>query len=154
MSDKDLIEKIKDIISKCDIGNLTTVGEDGFPHTRALEDHNPHEDFTFWFATHSSTRKVQEIKSNPKVSIYYYLVKERGYICIKGKAEIKIDEESKKYLWREEWIKYWLDGPFSKEYIPIKITPIQIEYYNMQDNEFTNNGYSPIIIDLKRDKPN
>jgi len=102
MLEKDLIEKIKRLISKCDVGNLTTIDKNGFPHTRALENHNPHEDFTFWFATHRSTRKVEEIRFNPKVSIYYYLIKEGGYVCIKGEAKIKTDEESKKYLWLQE----------------------------------------------------
>jgi len=138
--------KIISLIEKSGSATLITLSKKGFPRARVLEDHNPHPDFVFWFATHSTTRKVKEIEAHPEASVYYLLPEVGGYICILGRAEVKTDPESKKYLWREGWEKYWPQGPESEEYVPIRIVPHQVEYYNSEEKAFTNEGYGPLIF--------
>jgi len=70
------------------------------------------------------------------------------YISQPSSYSLKTDEESKKYLWRKEWSEYWPEGWKSSDYVPIKIEPVSIEYYNKKDKEFLSDGYAPIIINL------
>jgi len=146
-NNRELKNKVISSIKDSGSATLITLSKEGFPRARVLEDHNPHPGFVFWFATHSTTRKVKEIEGHPEVSIYYLLPEVGGYICILGRAEIKTDLESKKYLWREDWKQYWTEGPESEEYVPIRIIPQQVEYYNFQEDAFTKQGYGCLIFD-------
>jgi general stress protein 26 len=128
-------DRIRELIGKLEFGHMTTVDGDGFPRTRAMEDHNPYEGFTLWFATNAGTRKVAEIWANPRGSVYYDLAPqgEKGYINILGTWEVRDDEEGRNFLWREEWEAYWPEGPAAESYTPLKLTPGSIEYYNETD---------------------
>lgn len=134
---EECLKRVWNFVSEASYGNLTTIGRDGFPRTRAMEDHNPYDDLTFWFATPAGTRKVEEIRNRPEASVYYDLAGQgqKGYICVLGRAEVRTDEESRRYLWREEWKEYWPGGPLSEKYTPIRIVPEKIEYYNEDDPE-------------------
>lgn len=147
-NDQEFRNKVISTVRECKSATLITMSKEGFPRARVMEDHNPHTGFVFWFATHSSTRKVTEISNHPEVSIYYLMPEaDSGFICILGRAEIKTDLGSRKYLWREKWKEYWPEGPDAEEYIPIRIIPQQAEYYNMKEGAFTNEGYAPLIFD-------
>ena len=113
-----------------------------------IGDYEPYDGFNFWVATHSSTRKVKDIEAHPEIDIYYPLIEEQGYMCVIGNGILKMDEISKRWLWRDKWKEYWPQRPLFSDYIPIKIEPIRIEYYNQKDNEFLSDGYATIIIHL------
>ena len=148
MERDEMVAMVTDRVRRCAAAELTTVAPDGFPHTRSMENHNPHEGFVFWFATHRRTRKVMHIRQNPRVSVHYPLKDEGGYICILGLAELCTDEASRRYLWRSEWEKHWPEGPMAESYIPIRIRPTQIEYYNLRDGAIQPDGYGGLIVSL------
>ena len=150
MERDELMAKVTERVKACDAGELTTVDSDGFPHTRSMEDHNPHKGFVFWFATHRRTRKVCHIGRNPKASVYYRLDDEGGYICLPGVAELCTDEESRRYLWRTQWQEYWPEGPMAEAYVPIRVVPTQIEYYNPKDGSVAPDGYGGLVVPLER----
>jgi len=148
---KELLDKAKKFIKDCSEGILTTIGLDGFPKSRVLEDHNPYGGFGFWFATHRRTRKVEEIKHNNKVNIFYCLAQIEGYICITGEANLREDEAARKKIWRNEWSQYWPEGYSSKDYVPIRITPLRLEYYSIKEKAMQGDSYGPLIIDIIKD---
>ncbi len=145
-SSRELKDRVTAIIEANESSSLITVSDKGCPRARVLEDHNPHPGFVFWFATHSATRKVSEIQNCPEVSVYYLVPEGAGYICILGTAEIRTDPESREYLWRDSWREYWPEGPDSKEYVPIRITPAEIEYYNSGEGALADDGYAPLFL--------
>ena len=143
---EEIIERVSEAIKPC-TGTLITMGRDGYPHARVLEDHNPYEGFEFWFATHACTRKIGEIEAHPSVCIIYQPPSIAGYICIMGTAEIRTDEQARRFLWREEWAQYY-EGPMSPEFIPIQVIPHRIEFYDANVEAHADNGFGPIEVDL------
>ncbi|MCK5157198.1 MAG: pyridoxamine 5'-phosphate oxidase family protein [Spirochaetales bacterium] len=143
---EEIIKKVTEEIKQC-TGTLITVGIDGYPRARVLEDHNPYKGFEFWFATNSRTRKIEEIENYPNVCIYYQPSGMAGYISITGIAKIRKDETARHFIWREEWSQYY-NEPMSPDFIPIQIVPRSIEFYDSNINAHADNGFGPFIVNL------
>ncbi len=143
---EELIERATEAIEPC-TGTLITVDREGFPRARVLEDHNPYEGFTFWFATNVHTRKIAEIEGHPSVCIMYEPPSVAGYICIMGTARIRTDEEGRRFVWREEWAKYYGD-PMSPDFVPIQVIPSRIEFYDANIGAMADDGFGPVVVDL------
>ena len=124
-SAKELIKVGKMIIKDGGICSLITIDKEGIARARAMDGFAPEEDLTIWFGTHSQSRKVEQIKNNPKVSLYYLDKDNSGYVLIHGKAELINDLKTKKKYWKDHWDAYYPDT--EKDYLLIKVTPIWIE---------------------------
>lgn len=142
----EIIERVTEAIKLC-TGTLITIDGHGFPRARVLEDHNPYDGFEFWFATNSRTRKIGEIKANPNVTIYYQPPDLAGYICIMGTAKIRTDEQGRRFVWREEWAKYYA-GPMAPDFVPIQVIPCRIEFYDANIGAHADNGFGPLVVEL------
>src|SRR3990172_5902384 len=76
---------ILDLLKTAEAAYVTTIDPDGFPQTRAMfnlreneqfpglaalfKDHQ--KDFLVYFTTNTSSPKIDHIKKNPKVAVYY-----------------------------------------------------------------------------------
>ena len=57
-----------------------------------------------WFATSRTSRKAREIRSNPKVCVYYAdHISAKGYVNITGKAEVIDDKDLLVKMKRAYW---------------------------------------------------
>jgi general stress protein 26 len=64
----------------------------------------PDDRMTVWFATNDRSRKVEEIRRNPRVALYYgNHGKAEGYAALYGKASIVTDEAMIRKLHRAYW---------------------------------------------------
>lgn len=145
-SREEIIKRVTELIEPC-TATLVTIASDGCPRARQLEDHNPYDGFSFWFATHARTRKVAEIEARPSASIFYQPPGVEGYICIMGAARIRRDEEARRSIWRDEWTKYF-GGALAEEYVPIEIVPRRVEYYDPKAEAVAEDGFGPAVVEL------
>jgi general stress protein 26 len=118
--------------AKCKV--LVSVDEDGKPHAREMDPFAPDENMVIWFGTNPGTRKVQQIKGNPNVAVFYYDSKSISYVSINGTAELVNDPELKKKYWKDYWDRYYADP--EKDYILIKVVPERLELISYQYNLF------------------
>ncbi|MBN1889752.1 MAG: pyridoxamine 5'-phosphate oxidase family protein [Thermoflexales bacterium] len=107
---------------------LVTVDSSGRPQVRTMNPFPPEDDMTVWIATNSRCRKVQEIRANPQVCLYYADHKEAsGYVTISGKAFL-VDEMSEILKRKRD---YWEQAfPDWKYLILIKVVPERLEVIN------------------------
>jgi general stress protein 26 len=117
---------------------LATIGSDGFPHIRMMsnlrnKEENPKaaetiaqkkEDFVIYFATSKSSPKMQQIRSNPKVSAYLCNPAELLTLMLRGQAEEITDMEFKKQIWQDGWEMFWPGGADDPEYTVLKLMPV------------------------------
>ena len=78
-----------------------------------------------WLGTSRQTRKVDEIRNNPRVTLYYAAPENDGYVSIYGRAELVDDPEKKTELWKDAWEEFYPDREAS--YILIKVKPETVE---------------------------
>lgn len=123
-----LLVAAREIISQTTYCALATVDENGQPQVRTMNPFPPNDELITWFATSRTSRKVKEIKNNPKVCVYYAdHLNARGYVSITGRAEVIDDKELLVKMKRE----YWSGMPNWQEiFVLIKIVPETLEVIN------------------------
>ena len=118
----------REIISQTTYCGLVTVDSKGQPQVRTMNPFPVTDDLVIWFATSRNSRKVGEIKANPKVAVYFAdHTSAKGYVNISGKAEVIDDKEMLQKMKREYWegIPNWQDI-----FVLIKIVPEKLEVIN------------------------
>jgi general stress protein 26 len=86
------------------------------------------DDFIIWFATSRTSRKVTEIRNNPRVCVYFANhLAAKGYVSINGSASVIDDKELLIKMKRDYWdgIEGWQD-----RFVLIKIIPKSVEVIN------------------------
>lgn len=124
----ELIAAAREIIASQQYCALVTQDEEGRAQVRTVNPFSPEEDMAVWIATGTQTRKVQQIRHNPQVTLYYAdHSKAAGFVTIRGNASLVDD--------RAEMIKrkrgYWNSVfPEFKNLILIKVVPEHLEVLN------------------------
>ncbi|HLN52798.1 MAG TPA: pyridoxamine 5'-phosphate oxidase family protein [Lentimicrobium sp.] len=118
----------REIIDGTTYCGLVTIDETGQPQVRTMNPFPPNDQLITWFATSRDSRKVKEIRNNPKVSVYFAdHVNAKGYVNITGRAEVIDDKELLMSMKRD----YWQSMPNWQEiFVLIKIVPVTIEVVN------------------------
>ncbi|MBN1790439.1 MAG: pyridoxamine 5'-phosphate oxidase family protein [Bacteroidales bacterium] len=107
---------------------FVTVDSAGQPQVRTMNPFPMEDKISIWFATSRTSRKVTEIKRNPKVSVYFAdHMQAKGYVNITGTAEILDDKELLVKMKRA----YWENIPdWQNVFVLIRITPKTLDVIN------------------------
>ena len=132
------------IIDSSDSRTFITVDETGNPRARTMSPFPPEEDWTIWLGTFPTSRKVEQIKKNPSVVVFYYDSDSYSYVNISGTARLVNDPELKEKYWKAGWKRFYPDR--DKQYILIEVTPHRLEIcsfrYNLLWDEY---GIPPVV---------
>ena len=118
----------REIIKETTYCALVTIDSTGQPQVRTMNPFPANDELITWFATSRTSRKVREIKNNPKVCVYYANhMTAKGYVNITGTAEVIDDKELLLKMKRD----YWENIPdWQNIFVLIKIVPKTIEVIN------------------------
>jgi len=123
-----LLVAAREIIGQTTYCALVTVDSTGQPQIRTMNPFPPNDELITWFATARNSRKVREIRNNPKVCVYYAdHISAKGYVNITGKAEVIDDKELLVKMKREYWsgMSNW-----QEIFVLIRIVPETLEVIN------------------------
>ncbi len=88
----------------------------------------PDENMIVWMATNTRSRKVEEIRKDPRVSLYYAdHAKATGYVALTGKAVLVDDMQEVLKRKRAYWDTAF---PGLKNIVLIKVVPERIDVIN------------------------
>jgi general stress protein 26 len=123
-----LIVAASEIIRETTYCALVTVDSTGQPQVRTMNPFPANNELITWFATSRSSRKIREIKNNPKVCVYFANHNSaKGYVSITGTAEVIDDKDLLLKMKRD----YWNGIPdWQKKFVLIKIVPKTTEVIN------------------------
>src|SRR5690349_20143768 len=77
-----IVAAAADIIQKAHYCTFITVGEDGQPQARIVDPLAPDAAFTIWIATNPLTRKVEQVRRNPRVTLSCFDSATAGYVTV------------------------------------------------------------------------
>ena len=161
MDEKEARRQSLELMSIAEAAFLTTVDAEGFPQTRALVNLRQKEqypglielfdghrdDFLVYLGTNESSNKVQQIRGNPKASVYYCKPSEWRGLMLGGKIEIVTDQALKEAIWQDGWEMHWPKGAEDPELTVLKLAPTFARgYYKEGPFEFE---LSPINVSTK-----
>lgn len=81
-----VIAAAKDVMQTARYATLITIGDNGQPQARIVDPLLPEGDFTVWIGTNPLTRKVAEIKRDPRVTLLYFNAAAAEYVTVLGTA--------------------------------------------------------------------
>ncbi len=120
-----LIIAAREIIDASGTCAFITLDDKSIPMARIMDPFPPESDFTVWFGTNAESRKVDQIKNNPNVTLYYQDSDASGYVVIHGTAQIIDDQKEKQERWKDAWEAFY---PNNREgYLLIKVSPDWME---------------------------
>ncbi|MHA2391439.1 MAG: pyridoxamine 5'-phosphate oxidase family protein [Promethearchaeota archaeon] len=141
------LEEVKNIclelIETSKAAYLTTIDSEGYPITRAMFNLRNKEQFPefsdffssqenkfiIFISTNTSSSKVDHIKKNPKISIYFCDPDEFKGVMFGGEAETIDDIEIKRKIWLDWWTKYYMKGVEDPDYTLFKLNPKNARFY-------------------------
>lgn len=147
----DIITAATDIMRLARYCTLVTIGADGRPQARIVDPFAPEGDLTIWIATNPLTRKVQDIRRDPRVTLLYFNQAKAEYVTVLGTAQIETDGRLKASHWKTEWTGLYKDDNRGDDYVLLRVQPTRIEVSSVErglrNDEKT---WRPLIVDLRR----
>jgi general stress protein 26 len=135
------------IASSAETCFLITVDKQNQPQARMMQNIPPDPDWTIWMGTHPKTRKVEQIRANPKVAVTYADETAPGYVTVLGNARVVSDKAVLAQHWRKEWESFFPGGPDGPNFVLIEITPTRIELVSEANGVSTAPGAPPVILE-------
>ena len=134
------LEKLRALIKDIDFCMLTTIDEQGDPHSRPMSsngDIDPNGDL--WFFTAASSHKVDEVNNSPKVNVSFADPDNQRYVSVTGVAQLVRDREKIDELWRPEF-KIWF--PKGKDDPEVALLCVSLEKGEYWDSPGSTIGYA------------
>lgn len=120
-----LVAAARDMMVKAKFCALITLDGSGHPRARTMDASPPDDNMVVWMGTSRITRKVKEIRNDPRVTLYYADPDHAGYVLVYGTAKLVDDEKEKDKRWKEEYASHFPEGKAG--FILIAVTPQMIE---------------------------
>lgn len=120
-----LMSAAREIMTSAGTCALITLDTKGRPRARIMDAFLPENDFSVWFGTNPTSRKVSQITNDPRVTLYYAEANASGYVMIHGKATIVDDEKEKEVRWKDAWAPFYPNR--SESYTLIHVAPEWME---------------------------
>lgn len=144
---KDLEKTILNIVENCGVGFLSTINLENIPETRALMNLRNKKYFNnyknsyngnldIYFATDINSPKMEQIRKNNNVSLYFYLEENMQNMTLFGKAEIITDREILSDFWQDDWLMYYPEGKNDKSYSILRFTPKSYKFYMLANGDY------------------
>ncbi len=127
---------------------LVTIGGGGHPQARIVEPLIG-ADGSIWIATNSLTRKVQEIKKDPRVTLMFFNQSASEYVAVLGRATLVTDAARKAAHWRAEWKPFYKDEYRGADFMLFEVRPSRLEVSSARhgmNNDATT--WLPVILDV------
>ncbi|MHA2009066.1 MAG: pyridoxamine 5'-phosphate oxidase family protein [Promethearchaeota archaeon] len=123
---------------------LTTIDSEGSPITRAMFNLRNKEqfpefseffkeqenEFIIYISTNTSSSKVDHIKKNPKINVYYHDPEEFKGVMFGGEVDIINDIDKKSKIWLDWWDRYYPEGLKDPDYTLLKLNPKTARFYH------------------------
>ncbi len=135
----------RELIAAVPAAYLTTFNPGvGFPETRAMLNlRNPAlypglapffagfgADLGTYFSTNTSSPKVGQLATDPKVCVYYCQPSEWHGLTLQGRLEPVADPALKAALWQPGWEIYYPLGADDPDYTVLRFRPVRAKFYH------------------------
>ena len=131
------------LISESKAAYLTTIDSDGFPITRAMFNlrnreqfpefseffQNQDNIFTIYISTNTASTKVEHLKNNPLMCVYFCDADNFQGFMLGGSVEFIENPKLKKNIWLDWWTQYYPKGIEDPDYTLLRLNPKTARYY-------------------------
>jgi general stress protein 26 len=153
----EIIAAARDVIQKARYCPFVTIGEDGHPQARLVDPLAPDAAFTIWIPTNPLTRKVDQIRRDPRVTLLCFDTATSSYVTVLGRGGLVTDAAEKRAHWKADWNAIYPSGPLGTDSVLIRLTPFRLEIVSESRGMIGDaKTWRPLAIDFPpvvQDKP-
>ena len=134
------LNKLREMIKDIDFCMLTTLDENGDPHSRPMSSNGQIDpDGDLWFFTGVSSHKVNEVSKSPKVNVSFADPENQKYVSTSGTAELIRDRQKIEELWKPAFKMWFPEGKDDPEIALLRVNLEKAEYW---DSSSSTIGYA------------
>ena len=116
-----------EIMRSARYSTFTTVGVHGQPQSRIVDPLLGGDVNSMWIATNPRSRKVAEIRRNPRVSLLFFNAPKNEFVTVLGRATVVTDSAAKAKHWKPEWTPFYKGGSNGGNVTLFEVKPFQLE---------------------------
>lgn len=125
------LKKVKELVGDIRIAMLTTVDEGGHLVSRPMACMEMDEQGNFWFFTHKSSPKVEQIEQHEQhVNVSFADAGNASYVSVAGVATELDDRARIDELWSDMAKPWFPGGKEDPQLTTLKVTPQMVEYWD------------------------
>lgn len=126
------IAKLRDMVKDIEFCMLTTIDEQGNPHSRPMSTNKQIEfDGDLWFFVYGNSHKAIEVSREPKVNCSFADPANQSWVSMTGRASIVRDRAKMEQLWQPQ-LKAWF--PKGTDEPDIALLKVDVEHAEYWDN--------------------
>jgi len=134
MQKEEVVKESLAVIANSEIAMVGTNGNEGYPNIKAMLKMENEGLHTLWFSTNVSSRRVGQLKKNPKACVYFIDNAQWKGLMLVGNMEVLTDKASRQRLWRTGFEKYYPQGIDDPDYCVLRFSTIWGNYYHGLEN--------------------
>lgn len=144
-----VIAAAREVMKAARYATFVTLGERGEPQARIVDPGVPESSMTIWVATNPLTRKVIELKRDPRVTLLYFNAAAGEYVTVHGVATVVTDSAAKVRHWKSDWAPFYEKGPRGDDYLLIRVQPSRLEVVSPGRGIVSDpKTWRPVVVDL------
>lgn len=122
-----ILDAARAVMQSAEFCFLITVDNATEPHARLMQPFPPDEQMRVWLGTNPNSRKIAQIRRNPRTTLAYYDKAGPNYVTLSGTSRIVDTSSERRKHWRKEWQAFFPGGPDGPNYLLIEFIPQRIE---------------------------
>ena len=134
LSQDEALKKALELVASCSIAMLGSNSASGYPNIKAMLKMETEGIKTVWFSTNTSSKKVSQLKENPRACVYFHNEQNFKGLLLVGEVEILTDIESRRRLWKNGCEIYYPLGVTDPDYTVLRFTAQWANYYEGLNN--------------------
>ena len=134
MLKEEAIQAALDLANRSQIALLGTNGDDGYPNIKAMIKAENQGLKTIWFSTNTSSKRVAQLRRDPRASVYFVDMQQWMGVMLVGKMELLQDMTSRQRLWSPGCERYYPLGVTDPDYTVLRFTAQWGNYYHALEN--------------------
>ena len=137
-----------DVMTAARYASLVTVGGDGHPQARVV-DPLIGSDRTIWIATNPLTRKVAEMRRDPRVTLLFFNANANEYVTVQGRARMITSPAMKAQRWKQEWGPFYSNRYEGSDFLLIEVRPFRLEVSSPRHGLMNDTKtWRPVVMDI------
>ena len=134
MQQEEAIREALSLANRSNIAMLGTNGDDGYPNIKAMFKMGNEDLKIIWFSTNTSSKRVAQLNRDSKACVYFVDFDQVKGLMLVGNVEVLQDIDSKKWLWREGFERYYPLGVTDPDYSVLRFMAQWGNYYHALSN--------------------
>jgi len=145
-----ILSAARQVMRQAHFTTFVTVGELGRSQARVMDPSEPAQDFTVWLATTAASRKVAQLRKEPRATLSYFDRSTLSYVTLLGHATLVADAAEKEKHWQAGWAPFYPEGPRTANLILIRFAPQTLEISSVHHKLMNDpKTWRPVTVEFK-----